>query len=581
MHLQLFRHRDVQLHEGPLQAQHQHQQRLFLSLDDDALLKPFRSRAGLPTPGSDMGGWYDDSTDFHVDPSDWSTTNWHGFIPGHSFGQYVSGLARGYAASLDVATRDKLTKLVDLYAKTITPRFFDDYNLPAYTFDKLAIGLIDAHQHAAIPGAREALEHVTAAALPFLPEKALTREERRELPYKREAQIWDEPYTLPENLFLAAKLGMGKSYAVLATRYLANDSLFDALAANQSPFKGKHAYSHVNALSSAFQAYLATGDTKYLDAARNGFAFIEAQTYATGGWGPNEELLAADDDETLFTMLSTTERSFETPCGAYGHFKIARSLLQVTGDSQYGDSMERMLYNTVLGALPTQADGRTFYYSDYSARGHKVYRGEAWPCCSGTFVQLAADYGISSYLFDRERLLVNLYVPSSVTAEIGGQPVRVTQATQYPFANSSRFVVEPTSSATFALSLRIPAWAGPKTQIRVNGEPVAARIGSGSFFELRRTWQRGDTVEITFDMTTRLVPLNAAHPEMVALAHGPLVLFAIEPSDVPLTRSELLAAQPTPEGDWLVSASSGAVRFKPFASIANERYRLYTRVAGG
>ncbi len=28
--------------------------------------------------------------------------------------------------------------------------------------------------------------------------------------------------------------------------------------------------------------------------------------------------------------------------------------------------MERILYNTILGALPIQADGTSFYYSDYS-----------------------------------------------------------------------------------------------------------------------------------------------------------------------------------------------------------------------
>ena len=77
-----------------------------------------------------------------------------------------------------------------------------------------------------------------------------------------------------------------------------------------------------------------------------------------GGWGPNEELLAPDDTGTLFRLLADTHRSFETPCGAYGHFKIARSLLRVTKDSRYGDSMERVLYNLLANALRhTPSDG--------------------------------------------------------------------------------------------------------------------------------------------------------------------------------------------------------------------------------
>lgn len=581
LELHPFAYRDVQLIAGPLSEQHEHQQRLFLGIEDDALLKPFRSRAGQATPGPDMGGWYDDSADFHIDPNDWSSANWHGFIPGHSFGQYLSGLARGFAAAPDVAKRRKIDGLVERYAATLSPKFFDDYNLPAYTFDKLVIGLIDAHRFAASPGARDALARLTDSALPFLPHKALTREERRALPYRREAQIWDEPYTLPENLFLAAERGLGERYRGLAMKYLPDDSLFDALAGNRSPFKGKHAYSHVNALSSAFQAWRATGDEKYLRAARNGFAFVEAQTYATGGWGPNEELLAADDTETLFTMLTDTHRSFETPCGAYAHFKIARSLLQATRDSAYGDSMERMLYNTVLGALPTLRDGSTFYYSDYSGRASKVYRGEKWPCCSGTFIQLAADYGISTWFTGGSDVYVNLYLPSRLRAQLDGFTLNIEQSTQYPFASSSRFVLEPSAPRTFALRLRIPAWAGPATRILVNGKPASERIEPGTFFALRRRWQRGDVVEIDFDMTTRIVPLNAAHPEMLALMNGPLVLFPVEAPEMRLATADLLRASRVTAQEWRLDAGGATTTFKPFAAISKESYRLYTRTTDG
>ncbi len=57
-------------------------------MDEDALLKPFRLAAGLPAPGGELGGWYNASPGFNP-PADM-----HGFIPGHSFGQYVSSLAR-------------------------------------------------------------------------------------------------------------------------------------------------------------------------------------------------------------------------------------------------------------------------------------------------------------------------------------------------------------------------------------------------------------------------------------------------------------------------------------------------------
>ena len=89
------------------------------------------------------------------------------------------------------------------FVPTITSRFYDGYPLPCYTFDKLNIGLIDAHAFAGDRTALRVLDGVTDAALPHLPEKALTRPEMAARPHANVAFAWDEPYTLPENLYLA------------------------------------------------------------------------------------------------------------------------------------------------------------------------------------------------------------------------------------------------------------------------------------------------------------------------------------------------------------------------------------------
>lgn len=567
----------VRLLAGPLDTQWQQQRDLFMGLDDDRLLKPFRSRAGLPAPGADMGGWYDDSDDFHIDPADWSTANWHGYIPGHSFGQYLSGLARMHAATGDPAIAAKVRSLVRLYLPTISGRFFDDYNLPAYTYSKLVGGLVDAHQYVGATDAPLALERLTDAVLPWLPEKALTREERRQRPYEREAQIWDEPYILPENLFKAWRLGLGERYRALAVRFLQDEALFDPLARGESPFAGRHAYSHVNALGSAIGAHDATGKAKYLDAAINGFDFLQRQSYATGGWGPNEELLGPDDTHTLADSLESTHRSFETPCGAYAHFKLTRALLALTGDSRYGDSMERVLYNTILGARPTTAEGDTFYYSDYHRQARKGYRGEAWPCCSGTFVQLVADYGISAYLVEGEAVHVNLYVPSRLAVDAGGGEIVLEQRTDYPLADASRIRVASGSGA-FPLLLRIPQWAGAGTRIAVNGAQIDAAIAPGRFFRIERDWRAGDTVDIAFDMPLRLEPLDTRHPDLVALLTGPLVLFPVEAGEQALTRAALLGAERNGPAEWRMRGPDGPVLLRPFMAIGDEGYRLYSRV---
>ena len=241
----------------------------------------------------------------------------------------------------------------------------------------------------------------------------------------------DESYTISENLFLAYQRGAGGRYRELGARYL-DDEYYDPLAEGRNNLAGRHAYSHVNSLSSAMQAYLTLGSVKHFNAARNAFDMLAAQSFATGGWGPNETLRAREAAE-LGSSLSETHASFETPCGAYAHFKLTRYLLRVTRESRYGDSLERVMYNTILGAKPMLADGRTFYYSDYNFHGRKVYKENHWPCCAGTMPQVAADYRLNCYFRWPDGVYVNLYIPSAARWIQDGAKFSLRQKSDYPF----------------------------------------------------------------------------------------------------------------------------------------------------
>src|SRR5437868_6911677 len=500
--LSLFGYSEIQLLEGALREQFDRNHDLFLHLDEDALLKPFRQRTGMPAPGPDMGGWYDNSDDFN--PPD----QFHAFIPGHSFGQYLSGLARAYAVSGSKPTQEKVHRLVRAFAETVEPsgKFYVDYHLPAYTYDKTSCGLIDAHEFAQCPDALDVHWRATQAALPYLPEKALSRAEQRARPHKSVADTWDETYTLPENFFLAYQRSGNPRYRDLAVRFIEQD-YFGPLAEGNNVLPGEHAYSHVNAFSSAMQSYLVLGDEKYLRAARNGLQMVQEQSYATGGWGPDEAFVEPGKG-LLDASLGTTHASFETPCGAYGHFKITRYLLRVTRDSRYGDSMERVLYNTIAGATPILSDGTTFYYSDYNNSGRKVHYRDKWPCCSGTFPQLTADYGISAYFQSRDGVYVNLFVPSRLSWMQNNTQCSLTQLTDYPRAATTQLALNLARPESFTLYVRIPAWAGDKTRVSVNGRGAESSIQPGKFLALQRSWKDGDRVEIEFEMPLRLESID-------------------------------------------------------------------------
>jgi len=545
----------------------------FLNLDDDRMLKVFRQVAGLAAPGEDMGGWYD-LTGFSLEGNDF-----HGFIAGHTFGQYVSALARAYAVTGSEPTRAKINRLVKGYGETLDPKakFFVDYRLPAYTYDKLSCGLIDAHEYAHDPMAMDIHEKLTRSIVAYLPEKALSRAEQRSRPHKDTSYTWDETYTLPENLFLAYQRSGKSFYRDMAKQFLEDDTYFNPLSEGNNVLPFEHAYSHVNAFSSAMQAYITLGSEKHLRAAKNGFDMVVGQSFATGGWGPNESF-GEPGTGWVGNSLTQTHASFETPCGAYGHFKITRYLLRVTKDGRYGDSMERVLYNTILGAWPIQADGTSFYYSDYATTGKKVWYGQKWPCCSGTFPQLAADYHVSTYLRSADGLYVNLFTPSSVQWSDGNGKHGLHQETKYPFDNKVQIQVSASSPKEYTICVRIPEWATPNPVLMVNGKRVSSEIQPGTFAALRNTWKDGDRVELELPMPLRLEQVDANHPNIVALMQGPLVLMAITESQPTFDRTALLQAKPVnnPSGDWTANSADGSrITMRPFMTIDKESYSTY------
>jgi uncharacterized protein len=554
------------LHEKQLHETHA----VLMGLSEDSLLKPFRQMAGQPAPGVDLGGWY------HYDPDYDPDTVVDGFAPGAPFGQWVSALARAYAITGSRETRDKVLRLNRLYAKTISDDFYGEKNrFPAYCYDKLVCGLMDSHLYVADPDARSILDCTTTTALPHLPGKAIEHDQRwRKSPSA--GYMWDESYTISENLFLAYQRGLGDRYLELAIQYL-DDQYYDPLANGIDVLADRHAYSYVNSLSSAMQAYLTLGSTKHLRAATNAFEMLKAQSFATGGWGP-DELLRAPGSGDLAASLTNTHSSFETPCGAYAHFKLTRYLLRVTRDSRYGDSMERVMYNTILGAKPLLADGSTFYYADFSFEGRKIYKPNHWPCCSGTLPQVAADYRINTYFCEADGLYVNLYIPSIVRWTRNGARVSFTQRSGYPFDGRLTFEITVSWPTEFAIHLRIPEWA-ESASIFVNGKPVAAPPLAGGFLSIRRAWKTGDCIEMDLPMTMRLEPIDAGHPQIVALLCGPLVLFAITDTSPMVTAGQLLAAKRVGEQSWQVDTNSGPLTMLPFTAIADQQYSTYLIVS--
>jgi DUF1680 family protein len=560
--LRQFAYEQVRLTGGPLAEQYEALHAHYLALSNDRLLKVYRQRAGLASPGADMGGWYD------LD----------GFVPGHSLGQYISGLARMGAATGDAACHEKVHALVEGFGATLGNAnqsiLRPQTNLwICYTLDKHFCGLIDAATLSGVAEAKPMLDRVLAGAQALLPAKGRDRIGKKNPPY-------DETFVMPENLFAAAELTGNTQFRALAIRYLLDREFFDPLAAGNDPFPGQHAYSHAIALSSGAGAWLALGDDKYKRAMEHAFTLLTTeQQFASGGWGPNETFITPHRGE-LYASLSSTVDHFETPCGSYAATKLARYLTRFTAkpaDTRYADNLERVLYNAILAVKSPDSDGDYPYYSTYSPLAEKVYYPKKWPCCSGTLVQTVADYPLNVYFQAADGVYVSQYVPSTVKFRHAGTAVQMTQETRFPAEDAAAITVETASPVAFTMHVRLPAWLAATPTVTVNGKPVKSTLERGTYAAIARTWRAGDRVEVTLPQGFRTEAIDDKNPEVVALMRGPVQYVALNPAnDLGKERLALPAGLKELGPQAFVETYGGAqVVFVPLHQVRNESYTTY------
>jgi DUF1680 family protein len=244
------------------------------------------------------------------------------------------------------------------------------------------------------------------------------------------------------------------------------------------------------------------------------------QCYATGGYGPVERLLPPNGN--LGVAIEDRQNSCEVPCCSWAALKMARYLMTFTGESRYGDWIERLLYNAIGAALPITERGKNFYYADYRLPGgYKTYARSTYTCCSGTYIQAVTEYHNVVYFKDANSLYVNIYLPSEVTWSRSGGDVKLTQETSYPEAETSTMTIS--GSGRFALKFRIPGWSNG-VSFKINGNAANVDCKPGNWATIDRDWANGDKVEIRIPLSFRYVPIDKQHPDRVAIVRGPTVM---------------------------------------------------------
>jgi hypothetical protein len=158
-----------------------------------------------------------------------------------------------------------------------------------------------------------------------------------------------------------------------------------------------------------------------------------------------------------------------------------------------------------------------------------------------------------------DAIWVNLYVANNAEIKLdNGRTVKMTQETRYPWDGAVKMTVAPDRDSPLTIHVRIPGWehdqvvAGDlyhyeskstqRASLKVNGQTIQQPLVKG-YIELKRTWKKGDTIELNLPMPVRRVRANievAADQGRFAIERGPIV-YAAEWVDNPGRRVRNLA----------------------------------------
>jgi uncharacterized protein len=317
--------------------------------------------------------------------------------------------------------------------------------------------------------------------------------------------------------------------------------------------------------------YLYSGDPEALALTTMAFDKVIAKGLMPDGAPVSSEFLGAAEFNSLHETCDISDWTW-----SMGY------CLMATGNAKWADIIERSIFNALPGAVTK--DFKQFQYfscanqilatstSSHNTMTRMSYRSaHDTECCGGNVNRAMPNYVIRQWMKlpesrDRGGVAAVFYGPSELRTEIAGQPVTITQTTDYPFRDTISFKVQTEHPAVFDLTLRIPGWC-KSASLRVNKKPYPGKFEPGTFVTVSRRFKHKDVVELTLPMELRTE--DWFDGQSAVILRGPLVYTL----DIAEKRVELMKDTPRVEENLNGNFIQGfpAVEFTP---VSEWRYGI-------
>lgn len=338
------------------------------------------------------------------------------------------------------------------------------------------------------------------------------------------------------------------------------DTTVASLLDTGKPFTG-HGVHTYEGIRVPLWAYFVTGKPGLKKAYENAFLKIQHYTFPSGAAVSMEDIGGRKPDPTsaFYEYCAIKELLFTFSSG-----------LQKTGTADFGDRVERIIFNAAQGARGPGGKSITYCTRDnrYQAAGELGGREKFSPthedvavCCVPNATQIMSLYvrGMWMKTGQEQGLAAALYGPCTVRTRMQGIRVRIDEQTEYPFSPDVSISLSPEAPVQFPLLLRNPGWS-KNTRVSCEGGSVRRR---GDYFIVRKEWRQGDRVSINFGQP--VTGVQACNGE-IAIQRGSLVYALQIPATERIIRTYSLPGfadseyRPSGEARWSYGIGSSRYR---------------------
>ena len=330
-------------------------------------------------------------------------------------------------------------------------------------------------------------------------------------------------------------------------RYL---KLAGEIAANTFRHPKQHSHGFVTSLRGIVELYRETHDAKWLQKAETEWEGI----LSSGNLLPQGAL-----PEAFKPLIQRDEG-----CAEADWLRFNLALWAETRKPRYLENAELTLFNEFFF---NQFHTGDFGHHTFSADGIAAGAARAWWCCTFHGLRAFPDVLSNAFHSDEGTLCYDLPVDGDGVAT--GLTLRADATLSHDATVT--LAVRDTDDQEHSLRVRVPVWAAT-VELSVHHTPLGGVRKNGTL-ELRRRWQRGEIVTVTYTLATRVLT-DARYPGHVAFMHGPWLLGVDEDDsatffDEPYQRNRVIVPATT----------NGVVQLKPAADRFTHRGQFVASAA--